>query len=120
MNEFGPVPGAFFNPDLDNHVVAVGNFTQPAAQPPTVNDLLWRHQTDGRLGVGKMSGSDFLAQYHVSPQPFDIQYRTAGQDTTDSTWRLTRVPPRYVRVTVTTSPSLRIDLTLNSENSFLR
>jgi hypothetical protein len=74
-------------PDLDWQVVGTGDFNRDGHI-----DILWRHATIGLNLVYFMNRSKFLRQDLLLPSLFDTDWRMAGQDTADSSWRLSTIP----------------------------
>lgn len=98
----------FFIQDLDFKVAGTGQYSTSS---PEYLDILVRHQTDGRMYVWQMHGASFQAEYPLSPQLYDTDYRMNTQPLPDSRWRINQYSNPMLSFVASRSPnSIRINI----------
>ena len=90
--------------DQDWQIVGTGDYNGDGKL-----DLLWRHATVGMNVCWYMNSSIVARAGHLGKHEFETNWRIAGQETAESTWRLRTAEFSYVRPSVSISPP-RVDL----------
>lgn len=85
--------------DQDWQIVGTGDYNADGKP-----DLLWRHAVLGMNVSWLMNGNIIIRATRLGTHEFEANWRMAGQDTAESTWRLRTADFTYLRPTVSLAP----------------